>query len=259
MKPTTAQLVESILFISARPMTAKKLADIVGRDIEEVKLALSALMEEYKSSGKGMQLNMAGQSFQMATSSETSGVVQQFLEEEEKKELSKPSLETLTIIAYRGPISKDELELIRGVNCSLILRNLLVRGLIESVEDPITKLQRYQVTFEFLQYLGIRETKELPDYDTLNSNKDLQTLLKEQQSEGSDQDDAIQGEEGNPDSSDDLTELEDPDDENPAELDEREDDDEDDDIEDEEDEDEDPDEQGEDEEDRDELDVEDDK
>src|SRR5690606_16361148 len=89
---------------------------------------------------------------------------------------------------------------------------------------PITKLQRYQVTFEFLQYLGIREAQELPDYDTLNSNKDLQTLLKEQQGEGSEQDDAMQGEKNDPENPDDLTD--------PAQLDELDEDEEDDEDED---------------------------
>lgn len=171
--------VEALLFISSHALSAKKLAEQTGCSLEDVRAALQELMEQYRGEGKGVQLNRLGDSYQFATTGETNGVVQAFLEEEEKKELTKPSLETLTIIAYRGPITKAELELIRGVNCSLILRNLLIRGLIEEQFDKQAMITRYQVTFDFLHYLGIREPRELPEYDKLNSDENLQRLLQE--------------------------------------------------------------------------------
>ncbi len=174
---STKHHIESILFIAARPLTAKKLAEISGASVDETKKTIAELMEEYAGAGRGIQLNRLGDSYQLSTTPETSSVVQKFLEEEEKKELTKPSLETLTIIAYRGPVTKNDLELIRGVNCSLILRNLLIRGLVEEMADPAAMVTRYQVTFDFLQYLGIREPRELPDYDKLNANENLEKLL----------------------------------------------------------------------------------
>lgn len=182
---TIAHRVESLLFISARPLSPKKLAELTGRSQEEVAKALEEIMEKYRAQEGGIQLNRIGQSYQMSTAADSASVVQKFLEEEEKKELTKPSLEALTIIAYRGPITKAELELIRGVNCSLILRNLLIRGLIEAAEDKLAMTTRYHVTFEFLHYLGIRETRELPDFDKLSNDENLKRLLEELMSEES--------------------------------------------------------------------------
>lgn len=182
---TTKALVESILFVTNHALTVKKLADLTGRPVPDLQSALAELMEEYTKTHEGLQVQRIGQSYQMSTTSVTSAVVQKFLGEEEKKELTKPSLETLTIIAYRGPVSKAELELIRGVNCSLILRNLLIRGLIEEMPDPVAMVTRYQVTFDFLHYLGLRETRELPDFEKLNTNENLASILKPKGEEGS--------------------------------------------------------------------------
>jgi len=71
----------------------------------------------------------------MTTAKESSEIVEKFLKEELTGEMTRPQLETLTIIAYRGPMTKMEIEQIRGVNCSLILRNLLMRGLVEAKLD----------------------------------------------------------------------------------------------------------------------------
>lgn len=177
--PSATQLVESILFIAAKPLTLAKLSEITETPKTEVETALAELMKKYAADNGGVQLNRLGQSYQLATVGAASSVVQKFLEEEEKKELTKPSLETLTIIAYRGPVTKAELEQIRGVHCGLILRNLLIRGLIETAETTATGETRYQVTFDFLHYLGLREVRELPDYETLNADEHLKNLLSE--------------------------------------------------------------------------------
>ena len=113
----------------------------------------------------------------MASSGSSSEVVSKFLKSEVTGELTRPSLETLTIIAYRGPISKTELELLRGVNCSLILRNLLMRGLIEGQDDKQLGVTRYTVTLDFLKHLGMSQISELPDYERLNKNNNLDKLL----------------------------------------------------------------------------------
>jgi segregation and condensation protein B len=172
-------ILESILFVSPRPLTQKKLAEITGFPIDAVADALNALIEKYRANPCGIQINHIGHSYQMVTSPTSAKVVQAFLEEEEKKELTKPSLETLTIIAYRGPVTKAELEVIRGVNCSLILRNLLIRGLIEAIDDASMMTTRYHITFDFLHYLGIRDVKELPDFERLNSDENLRRVLSE--------------------------------------------------------------------------------
>lgn len=175
--------IESLLFISGQPLSVRRLSELCLATREQIQTALAELSDEYAKNHGGIQINHLGDSYQLVTTGAARSAVQQFLEEEEKKELTKPSLETLTIIAYRGPITKAELELIRGVNCSLILRNLLIRGLIEEQQGEKGFPSRYQVTFDFLHYLGIREPRELPEYDTLNSDENVRKLFAESMTE----------------------------------------------------------------------------
>jgi segregation and condensation protein B len=91
--------------------------------------------------------------------------------------LTQPSIETLTIIAYRGPISKAEIEKIRGVNCSLILRNLMIRGLVDFDIDKNNGQELYNVTVDFLQYLGLNTVEDLPDYMRLHQLESLVDFL----------------------------------------------------------------------------------
>jgi segregation and condensation protein B len=87
-------------------------------------------------------------------------------------------LETLTIVSYRGPITKPVLEQIRGVNCSLILRNLLIRGLIERLESTKTQMPKYQVMHEFIKFLGMSSVKDLPEYEKLSTHETLDEVLR---------------------------------------------------------------------------------
>lgn len=180
MKQTIKATLEALLYISPHALSLKKLCEYADSSTQDAKVALQELMEEYKHHA-GLQLNRVGDTFQLSTTPAAARAVEKYLEEEEKKELTKPSLETLTIIAYRGPVAKAEIELIRGVNCSMIVRNLLIRGLIEEDYDPALAITRYKVTFDFLHYLGLREPQELPDFLKLNSNENLEKLLHERQ------------------------------------------------------------------------------
>jgi len=166
--------IESLLFISPRPLAIKKLGELVGKNKTEVETAIKELMEEYKN--RGLEIKRIGDKVQMMTSGENYKLAQDFVKDEITGELTKPSLETLTVIAYRGPVSKPELEMIRGVNCSLILRNLMMRGLIEEIDDK-ERGELYQVTFDFLKHLDINDVAELPDYEKLNNDENLQKLL----------------------------------------------------------------------------------
>lgn len=173
--------IESLLFISAKPMSAKQLADLIKKDQKEIKEAGDNLVEEYKKNKKGVQIIKSGSSYQMVSSPENAGLIQKFIQDETTGELSRPSLETLTIIAYRGPISKLDLDRIRGVNCSLIVRNLLLRGLIEAILDKQKNETYYKVTFDFIRFLGINDISELPDYDRLSKDDTLDRVVEQEQ------------------------------------------------------------------------------
>ncbi len=175
---TAKSKIESLLFISAKPMAAKQLADLIKADIKEIKRSGDELVEEYKNKNQGIQIIKNGSKYQMVSSPENAKLVQGFIKDETTGELSRPSMETLTIIAYRGPISKIDLDRIRGVNCSLIVRNLLLRGLIEGKADSKKKETYYTVTFDFIRFLGINNIDELPDYERLSKDDTLDRMLE---------------------------------------------------------------------------------
>jgi len=175
--------IESLLFISIRPLSLKKIIELSGGRQDEVKKELADLFEEYNQKDKGINIQKIGNNYQMVSNAENSKMISGFLKEEITGELTPASLETLTVIAYRGPITKAELEMIRGVNCSIILRNLLIRGLIEEKEDKQNMVATYQISFDFMKHLGITEPAQLPDYEKLNSSEALEKLLEQKTEE----------------------------------------------------------------------------
>lgn len=173
--------IESLLFISAKPMAIKQLSGLIKKETKEVEKICDELMEEYKENKSGIQVVKNNSKYQMVSSPENAKIVQDFIKDETTGELTRPSLETLTIIAYREPVSKLDLERIRGVNCSLILRNLLLRGLIEHKFDKKKRETYYNISFDFIRFLGINDVNQLPDYERLNKNDTLDRILEDNQ------------------------------------------------------------------------------
>ncbi len=167
---------EALLFLSNHPMSLAKLAELADASTDEVRAALDRIDERFSGEGTGIRLVRHAQSVQLATAPELSKLVLALQKDEQRAELTKPALETLTIIVYRGPISKAELDTIRGVNCSLILRNLMIKGLIETADSP-GAVTRYQVSFDFLRHLGVQRVEDLPDFDKLHSDEHIEKLL----------------------------------------------------------------------------------
>jgi segregation and condensation protein B len=92
-------------------------------------------------------------------------------------DLSRSSLETLSIIAYKGPVTRSQIEAIRGVNCSYVLRSLLMRGLIERKEASDIRGYIYEISFDFLKKMGISSAKNLPDWENLSKDEKVEELL----------------------------------------------------------------------------------
>lgn len=171
--------IESILFIAAKPMSVADLAKVLDQNEPEVQSACETLKQEYLERQGGIVMIKDGSKYQLVSAPDNAKVAKEFVKLELTGELTRPSLETLTIIAYRGPIAKLELDRIRGINCSLILRNLLVKGLIET---KIVKTETYySVTIDFLKFLGITEVRELPDYEQLNQDQTINKILNDPQ------------------------------------------------------------------------------
>lgn len=168
MTQLTSQL-ESLLFVSNKPLTAKQLAKFSGSDEEQVALALQELAQIRANSG--IVLLNTGSEYQLATNSDHSDMVRNFLNSDLRESLTDATTEVLAIIAYRQPISKAEIESIRGVNSQYSVRALLMRGLIEKIPNPQdSRSSLYQITTEFLQQLGLTSTNDLPSFDELVRN-----------------------------------------------------------------------------------------
>lgn len=156
--------IEGLLFYKGEDVAIKKLAELLNVREEEVIEALNKL--EISLSNRGIVLIRKDDRVMLGITSELSALIESIRKEEIGKELSKASLETLTIILYKNEISRSEIDYIRGVNSSFILRNLLVRGLIEKIVDSKdSRRMLYKPTFDTLSYMGITSIEQLPNYE----------------------------------------------------------------------------------------------
>ena len=168
MDQLTSQI-ESLLFVSNKPMTIKQLIKFTNASPEAVTIALQELAA--LRANAGVVLLDTGAEFQLATSSENSNLVKDFLNSDLRESLTDATTEVLAIIAYRQPISKTEIESIRGVNSQYSIRALLMRGLVEKIANPSdSRSSLYQITTEFLQQLGLTSINDLPSFDDLVQN-----------------------------------------------------------------------------------------
>ncbi len=163
------QKIESLLFVSSKPLSYKTLAKLTGATEGEVRKAGTELVVDRQNAG--VVVLEANGNYQMATNAENSDLVKSFLNQDLREKLTEATVEVLAIIAYRQPISKAEMEAIRGVNSQYSLRALLMRGMIEKIPNPYdARGSLYQVTTEFLQHMGLNSVSDLPDFDTITSS-----------------------------------------------------------------------------------------
>lgn len=159
--------IEALLFFKGEPVTAGFLAKTLGVSEDDARSGLTDL--EQSLSGRGIVLMQNGDEYMLSSSPEMGGTIEGLLKEELSKELGKAGLETLATVLYRGPISRSEINYLRGVNSNYILRALLVRGLIEKV-DQGGRSTAYQPTFELLSYMGVSKVSDLPEYDDMQKS-----------------------------------------------------------------------------------------
>lgn len=170
--------IESLLFVAGKPVGVKKIAKLLNINENSVIENLEVLKTKYPHDSSGVVLFCNNEEYQLVSHPENREVAEHFIKAEISGELTRPQLETLTVISYCGPITKPELEQIRGVNCGLILRNLLIRGLVKESESGNNLLPSYEVTMEYLQHLGISDLKSLPEYETLHNHEFITKTLE---------------------------------------------------------------------------------
>jgi segregation and condensation protein B len=169
--------IESILFWKAEPVTFSELAKILQVPVEIIKESAQNFL--IKNHERGMVLIVNNEEISLVTSPETSELIEKLQKEELTKDLSKAALETLSIILYRGPMKRADIDYIRGVNSQFILRILLVRGLIDKkVDEKDERAYVYTASTDALAYLGVQQVRDLPQYDEVN--RDIDTFLEKQ-------------------------------------------------------------------------------
>lgn len=157
-----SQQIEALLFFKGEPVTAAFLSKTLGVTEDEVRTGLDTL--EQALAGRGIILMRNGDEYMLGTAPQMGTTIEKILKDEISKELGKAGLETLAIVLYRGPVLRSEINYLRGVNSNYILRALLIRGLIEKVEQG-GRSTAYSPTFELLSYMGVSKVEELPGYD----------------------------------------------------------------------------------------------
>jgi segregation and condensation protein B len=164
---------EALLFIHGEPVSYKKIAAVLNIGKEEAETLAKELKRCLEDPARGLELVSDREKVQLATKPEWNTILESFVKEELTEDLTPASLETLSIVSYLGPISRPRIEYLRGVNSSVILRSLMIRGLIERSPDPEHPSGfLYRLTFDAMKHLGIQQKEDLPDFSK------FQELLK---------------------------------------------------------------------------------
>ncbi len=157
--------IEGLLFALGKPLARADIAKMTGADADAVEGALADLLVQ---SGRGTVLVDDGRMVELRVAPAAAGLVERVRKDEYSREIGKAGTETLSAILYRGPLSRAEIDFIRGVNSSQTIRTLTMRGLVRRVQNP--KDERsflYEPTTELLATLGATHPRDLPDYDAV--------------------------------------------------------------------------------------------
>lgn len=167
-KPPIEVEIEAALFFRGGAITVKELSSHIGLSKEETEIGITSLAMSLE--GRGVRVIREGETVALATAPETHELIEKMRREELEGPLGKAGLETISIVIFRGPISRSDIEYVRGVNCSSILRSLLIRGLIERVENTSDKRSfLYRATAELPAYLGVATLADIPGYTETRS------------------------------------------------------------------------------------------
>jgi segregation and condensation protein B len=166
-------LLESLLFVASEPVDPKQLAQTLAQPLEIIELGLSELADYYRRSLRGLRLQRFNNKVQLVTAPAAAPFIEAFLNLDNSTKLSGPALETLAVIAYRQPVTRAQIEAVRGVDCSGVLRSLIQRGLVAEVGrlEGIGRPILYGVTELFMQHFGLVEMTELPPLEETEADR----------------------------------------------------------------------------------------
>ena len=172
---------ESMLYVWGEPLSIKAASDVLGIEYEQVKELLNELKDEYENDGRGIRIRQINRSFQMVTAAENAIFIKRLCTPVKSSKLSQAALEVLAIIAYKQPVTKAEIEAIRGVRADRVVERLMKRNLVaekgrsEGIGRPII----YGTTDVFLKQFGFASISELPPF------QDLEGVLSDEEIDNS--------------------------------------------------------------------------
>jgi len=158
-------VIEALLLVSEKPLLLEQVKEVLeGIDVKTIQSLIQELKVEYENRKSGISIIEIAGGYQMCTSSDYASYLKKFYNIKHKERLSTPSLETLAIIAYKQPLTRLEIEVIRGVNVDGVIRTLLEKGLIRITgrKDALGRPFVYGTTRQFLDYFGLKSLDELP-------------------------------------------------------------------------------------------------
>lgn len=169
-----AQRIEALLFLAGEAVSRAELGRLTDLSLEQVEHGLAVIAEHL--AGHGITLTSTTTHVQLTTAPGVSGFLKQYVEQDDG-DLSAAAAETLALIAYRGPIRRTELDAIRGVDSSRMVKQLLARGLVRK-QAAAERIPQYVITEAFLEQLGVTTADELPQYKMLSNEERIVELLK---------------------------------------------------------------------------------
>ena len=173
--------IEAILFFKAEPMSVSAISKILNVSEEDVRSAISEMKNT--TDERGIILLEKNGVYMLGTHPDISPVIEKITKEELSRDLTKAAMETLSVILYKGSVTRSDIDYVRGVNSSFILRNLQIRGLVDRETNPKdSRSYIYKPSFELLSYLGISSLEELPDRErALSELQSFEETLREEE------------------------------------------------------------------------------
>lgn len=165
-------IIESLLFVSDGPLLIEQIANVLdGLEPNVIRELLLELAREYQENFRGMRIVEVAGGFQMVTNPDFASYLKKYYKHKHAERLSGPSLETLAIVAYKQPVTRLDIESIRGVNADGVVKNLMEKGLIRIVgrKEIIGRPFVYGTTKQFLEYFGLNSIEELPNMQEFSS------------------------------------------------------------------------------------------
>lgn len=168
-KKTIKSAIESMMFVWGKPLDIKDVADIFNIDKKEIYGYFKELQEEYEQEGRGIVIREVNKSFQFVTRKENLDYIERLCTPVKHKRLSQSALEVLAIVAYKQPVTKGEIEAIRGIKCDRVIEGLTKKNLVAEVgrSDAVGRPILYGTTDEFLKQFGFETLKELPSIEDI--------------------------------------------------------------------------------------------